>query len=108
MQFKKIAAMAGSALMAGLTIATPVLGATVSEVGKINDLVTVADNTVSFPTFVVGANALTADVAGAINVAVKMAANAKTTEYVSVEGAMSTAVEGGAQIGTSTNPLKLH
>ena len=77
MQFKKIAAMAGSALMAGLTIATPVLGATVSEVGKINDLVTVEDSTVAFPTFVVGANALTADVAGAINVAVKILCKVK-------------------------------
>ncbi len=105
MQFKKLAAMAGSALMAGLTIAAPVLGATVSEVGKLNDLVTVTDSTVAFPTFVVGATAATEDVAGAINVAVRMAANAKTTEMISVEGGMGTTVTGGVQIGTATNPV---
>ena len=53
MQFKKMAAMAGSALMAGLAIATPVLGATVSSVSSISDMVSPD----SFPMFVVGADA---------------------------------------------------
>jgi len=105
MQFKKLAAMAGSALIAGLTVAAPVLGATVNEVGKINELVTVEDSTVSFPMFVAGANALTTDVMGAVNVAVRLAANAKTTQMVSVEGGYGTSVEGGVQIGTATNPV---
>jgi hypothetical protein len=85
MQFKKLAAITGSALMAGLSLVGPALATSVTSIGDINDLVSATDSTVSFPLFVVGANALPADIAGGIGVAVRMAANAKTTEPVTVE-----------------------
>jgi len=34
MQFRKIAAMAGTAIMAGMSIAAPVLGASVTQLDK--------------------------------------------------------------------------
>ena len=72
MQFRKIAAMAGTALMAGLTLATPVMAASVSQVNKISDFATVTDHTPGF-LFVVGKDAKASDVAGAVNVAVMLA-----------------------------------
>ena len=54
MQFKKLAAMAGTAVMAGLSIAAPVLATSVTEIQNYKDLVSVQDSTVSFPIFVVG------------------------------------------------------
>ena len=41
MQFKKIAAIAGSALMAGLSLAAPVLATSVTKLSDINKLVSV-------------------------------------------------------------------
>jgi hypothetical protein len=102
MQFKKLAAITGSALMAGLALAGPALATTVSQLGNINDLVTVTDSTVSFPLFVIGASAATSDVAGAVDVAVRLAANAKTTSTVTVSGAEET-VTGGVKIRTVGN-----
>lgn len=106
MQFRKIAAMAVTGIMTGLSIAGPALAASVSEVGKISDLVTVSDSTVSFPLFVVGATAQTADVAGAVDVAVKLAANSKTTTAVTSAGTTES-VTGGVKIksaGTELTP----
>jgi len=100
MQFKKLAALTGSALLAGLSIAAPVLASTVTSVGKISDMVTVTDSTVSFPMFVVGANAKTEDVAGAINVAVNLASNAKTQTDVVTTGSAVETVTGGVKIRT--------
>ena len=93
--------MAGSALMAGLAIATPVLGATVSSVGSISDLVTED----SFPMFVVGASAATEDVASAINIAVNLASYSKTTETISATGTTSESVTGGVKIMTPGTQL---
>ncbi|MFH0929550.1 MAG: S-layer protein [Candidatus Aenigmatarchaeota archaeon] len=104
MQFKKLAAIAGSALMAGMTLVAPALATSVTSLDSISDMVGVADSTVSFPLFVIGAGAATADVAAGINVAVNMAANAKTTSQVSVEG-VSVGVTGGTSMATGTNPL---
>ena len=87
MQFKKLAAITGSALMAAMSLAGPVLATSVTQLDNISDMVGVTDSTVSFPLFVIGANAATSDVAGAVDVAVNMAANAKTTSQVAVEGA---------------------
>ena len=106
MQFKKIAAIAGSALMGALAFAGPALASTVSSINSISDMVSVSDSTVSFPIFVVGANAQTADVAGAVGMAVKMAGSAKTTSVVTVSGA-GASVSGGVTMGTSANPLTL-
>jgi hypothetical protein len=104
MQFKKLAAVTGTALMAGMSIAAPVLAATVADVGSISDIVSVSDSTVSYPLFVVGAAASTADVAGAINVAVNLAAESKTTEDVTVSGT-SESVTGGVKVASSGNQL---
>lgn len=104
MQFKKLAAITGSALMAGMALAGPVLATSVTKLSNIADLVGVTDSTVSFPMFVIGANAATADVAGAIGVAVNMASNAKTTSSVAVEGAQ-VGISGGTTMATGTNPL---
>ncbi len=100
MQFKKLAAIAGSALMTGLALTGPVLATSVTELGKIADMVTVTDSTVSFPVFVIGAGAATGDVAGALDVAVNMAANAKTTSTVTTE-IPGESVTGGAKVATS-------
>ena len=69
MQFKKLAAIAGSALLGALAIAGPVAASTVTSVASINSMA----SSTSFPIFVVGASAQTADVAGAVNIAVGMA-----------------------------------
>ena len=106
MQFKKLAAITGSALMAGLSLVGPALATSVTAIGNVADLVSVTDSTVSFPMFVVGANALPADIAGAIGVAVNMASNAKTTTQVAVEG-VSVGITGGASMATPTNPLTM-
>jgi len=104
MQFKKIAAITGSALMAGLALAGPAMAATVTALSDINDMVSVTDSTVDFPLFVIGASAATSDVAGAVDVAVRMAANAKSTSTVSVSGAGET-VTGGVKVRTVGNEM---
>jgi hypothetical protein len=104
MQFKKLAAITGSALMAGMALVGPALATSVTAIGNIANLVSVTGTTVSFPMFVVGAGALPADVAGAIGVAVNMASNAKTVAQVAVEG-VSVGITGGAIMSTTTNPL---
>ncbi len=104
MQFRKLTAVAGSALIGALSIAAPVLASTVSQVGQINSLVSVDQTTqaVSFPWFVVGASAQTADVAGAVDVAVRLAAQAKTTVSVSGTGAAVNGISrNGIRIGGS-------
>jgi len=106
MQFKKLAAITGSALMAGLSLAAPVLATTVTALKDINKLVSVTDSTVSFPMFVIGATAATSDVAGAVDVAVNLASNAKTTSTVTTTtGAAS--ITGGVSMATTSNPLVL-
>jgi len=100
MQFKKLAAIAGSALMAGLALTGPVLATTVTQLGKVSDMVSVTDSTVSFPMFVIGASAATADVAGAVDVAVNMASNAVVTSSVT-STIPGESVTGGSKIATS-------
>ncbi|OGI12178.1 hypothetical protein A3K64_02485 [Candidatus Micrarchaeota archaeon RBG_16_36_9] len=100
MQFKKLAAIAGSAIMTGLAIAGPALATQVTQLGKISDMVSVTDSTVSFPIFVIGAAAATADVSGAVDMAVNLASNAVVTSSVTGTGA-GESVTGGAKIATS-------
>jgi len=100
MQFKKLAAIAGSALMAGLALTGPVLATTVTQLGKVSDMVSVTDSTVSFPMFVIGASAATADVAGAVDVAVNLASNAVVTSSVT-STIPGESVTGGSKIATS-------
>jgi hypothetical protein len=104
MQFKKLAALTGSALMTGLALVSPVIAASVSSLSAVNDMVGVADSTVDFPLFVIGAGAATADVAGAVDVAVRMAANAKSTSAVTVTGSGENVV-GGVKIRTVGSEL---
>ena len=106
MRFKKLAALTGSAIMAGLAMVGPVLAASVSAVGDVEDMVSVADSTVDFPLFVIGEGAASSDVAGAVGVGVKFASNAKTVAQVAVEGA-AVGVSGGVSLATGTNPLVL-
>lgn len=81
MQFRKMAAVAGSALMAGMTLAGAAMAAT--NVGNIASLATPGtDGVANFPIFVIGKTAASADVAGAIDIAVRMAAESKTTTSV--------------------------
>jgi len=100
MQFKKLAAVAGSALMAGLALAGPVLANQVSQLGKISSMVSVSGTTASFPIFVIGATAQTADVAGAVDIATNLASNAVVTSSVTSTIA-GESVTGGAKIATS-------
>jgi hypothetical protein len=104
MQFRKLAAITGSALMAGLSLAAPVLATSVTALKDINKLVGITDSTVSFPMFVIGATAATSDVAGAVDVAVNLASNAKTTKQVTVSGA-GESVTGGVKVRTVGNEL---
>ena len=99
MKFKKLAALTGSALVAGMTLVAPALAATVSSLGEVQDMVKVTDSTVDFPIFVIGEAAASSDVAGAVGVAVRFAANSKTTTFVTVKGA-GESVTGGVQLRT--------
>jgi hypothetical protein len=100
MQFKKLAAITGSAVMAGLALSGPALASKITQVGNAADMVGVTDSTVSFPMFVIGAKAAPADVAGAVDIAVNFAAKAKTS--VSVTSTIAgESVTGGAKIATS-------
>ncbi|MCD6476865.1 MAG: S-layer protein [Candidatus Aenigmarchaeota archaeon] len=101
MQFKRLAAIAGSALMAGMTIAAPVLASTVSQVNQIGNMV----DATHFPLFVVGKNAQPSDVVGAINIATKLASYSKTTETVTTSAGTSESVVGGVKIRTPGNEL---
>jgi hypothetical protein len=100
MQFKKLAAVAGSALMAGLALAGPVLATQVSQLGKISDMVSVTNSVPSFPIFVIGASAQTADVAGAVDIAANLASNAVVTSSVT-STIPGESVTGGAKISTT-------
>ncbi len=100
MQFRKLAAVAGSALMAGLALAGPVIATQVTQLGKISDMVSVSGTTASFPIFVIGASAQTADVAGAVDIATNLASNAVVTSSVTSTIA-GESVTGGAKISTT-------
>jgi hypothetical protein len=104
MQFKKLAAITGSALMAGLSLAAPVLATSVTKLSDVGKLVSASGTTVSYPMFVIGATAATADVAGAVDVAVNLASNAVVTQQVATStGAIS--VSGGVNMATASNPV---
>jgi len=106
MQFKKLAALTGSALMAGLSLAAPVLATSVTKLSDINKLVGVVGSTVNYPVFVIGANAQTSDVAGAVDVAVNLASNAVSSQTISVAGT-GVSVTGGVSMATPTNPVTM-
>jgi len=102
MQFKKLAAIAGSALMAGLSLAAPVLATSVTALKNINTMVSTTGTVL--PVFVIGAAASPADVAGAVDIAAGLAQYAKTTTTVTTTtGAAS--VTGGVSMATPSNPL---
>lgn len=102
MQFRKLAALAGSAIMTVAGATMPALAASVSQVNKISDLVSVTDSTTSFPLFVVGANAKTEDVAGAINVAVYFAGKSTVEKTVTTTGTSAiSGVERQIEFGSS-------
>lgn len=128
MQFRKIAAVAGSALMTGMTLASAAMAAT--NVGNIAELAKPSDSVANFPIFVIGKTAQTEDVAGAVDIAVRMAAESKTTTTATttttsgtVTGvdrdgirfgtiasgdALSTAISGGAAFPNSGIVLTTH
>ena len=85
MQFKKLAALTGSAIMAGFSLAAPALAA-VTNVADIGGLAFGSSTGATFPTFVVGADAATSDVAAAINLAAYLAGNDYTSATVSLSG----------------------
>lgn len=83
MQFRKLAALAGSALMGSLAAVAPAMAVSVSNVSGIYGLASAT----SFPVFVVGATAQPADVAAAIGVAAHMAGFSFEEKSVAVAGA---------------------
>ena len=101
MQFRKLAAVAGTALMAGLSMAGPALAAGVTNVADIGSLAGASDSTAVMPTFVIGKDAQPADVAAAINLASYLAGNVYKTESVSVTG--GAAVSDGVTFRTEMN-----
>jgi len=104
MQFKKLAAITGSALMAGLSLAAPVLATSVTKLSNINTLVQTTGNIM--PMFVIGATAATSDVAAAVDVAVGLAQYAKTSTEVNVPGATAS-VTGGVLLDTADTKMYL-
>ena len=104
MQFKKLAAITGSALMAGLSLAAPVLATSVTKLSDISTLVQTTGNVM--PMFVIGATAATSDVAAAVDVAVGLAQYAKTTSTVTVPGATAS-VTGGVLLDTADTKMYL-
>lgn len=104
MQFKKIAAITGSALMAGLSLAAPVLATTVTKLSDIGTMVQTTGNVM--PMFVIGATAATSDVAAAVDVAVGLAQYAKTSSEVTVPGATAS-VTGGVLVDTADTKIYL-
>jgi hypothetical protein len=105
MQFKKLAAITGSALMVGLSLAAPVLATSVTKLSDISKLVGVSGTTVSYPIFVIGATAATSDVAGAVDMAVNLASNAVTSNQVSCTGGVGVSITGGVTMATASNPI---
>ena len=99
MQFRKLAAVAGSAIIAGMTIASPALAA----VTNVPDWTKLADGT-KFPMFVIGETAKTSDVAGALDMAVRLAGESKTTS-TTVTSSTVESVTNGAKIETSGSKL---
>lgn len=99
MQFRQIAAVAGSALIGSLAAVAPALAVSINKISDISKLVGVEAEKATFPIFVVGADAKPSDVAAAIGVAANLASNAKVSTAVSVSGAEET-VTGGAKIAT--------
>lgn len=103
MQYRKIAAVAGSALMGSLTLAGAALAAT--NAGDIlKTAVPTSAGAVQFPLVVIGAKAASSDVSGAVDIAVRLAAESKTSVAVTTTGA--TGVDGisrdGVSIGVSS------
>ncbi|MEM7820627.1 MAG: S-layer protein [Candidatus Aenigmatarchaeota archaeon] len=90
MQFRKIAALAGSALMGTLAATAPALAATVSNVSGIYGLASAT----SFPVFVIGNDAKPSDVAGAIGIAAKMAAFSFEEKSVPVTTTVAAGADG--------------
>ena len=104
MQFRKLAAITGSALMAGLSLAAPVLATSVTKLSDIGNLVQTTGNVM--PMFVIGATAATSDVAAAVDVAVGLAQYAKTSSTVNVPGATAS-VTGGVLVDTADTKMYL-
>ncbi len=90
MQFRQIAALAGSALVGSLAAVAPAMAINVTKVSEITNLVTKD----SFPVFVVGADAMPADIAGAIGIAANYASMSKETSNVALAG-VGPSVSGG-------------
>ncbi len=102
MQFRKLAAIGGSALMTGLSLAGAAMAAT--NVGNLADLAMPVSGAAHFPLFVVGKDAKTSDVAGAIGVAARFAAESKT-KVAATTSPLVGAVEGGVNLATATVPM---
>jgi len=100
MQFRKIAAIAGTALMGISMAAVPIMAAT--NVGNIASLATPSDSVANFPIFVIGKTAASADVAGAIDIAVRMAAESKTTTATNTTTGSAGTVTGVDRDGIAT------
>ncbi len=102
MQFRKLAAIGGSALMTGLSLAGAAMAAT--NVGNLADLAAPVAGAAHFPLFVVGKDAKTSDVAGAIGVAARFAAESKTAVAATTSPTVG-AVEGGVNVATGGTPM---
>ena len=104
MQFKKIMAIAGSAIMSTMAFSAPVLATSVTKLNDVYDMVNVHDSTVDFPLFVYGANAKTSDMISATEAAGKFLTFAKTTTEVPIAGGTE-AVTGGVKFEQPGNSL---
>lgn len=87
MKFKKLLAMAGTAIMSSMALTAPVLAASVTQLQNVYDMVSVEDSTLDFPLFVYGASASIEDFVTATEAAAKFQTFAVIEEEVQVAGA---------------------
>ncbi len=96
---RRVASGALGLLMGGATLMAPGIATA--------DLASFADMKPSDTLIVVGANAITQDVVGAINIGGALAQHGATTTVTSLAGATG-AVTGGTSLATSTTPLYMY
>ena len=96
---RRVASGALGLLMGGATLMAPGIATA--------DLASFADMKPSDTLIVVGANAITQDVVGAINIGGALAQHGATTTVTSLAGATG-AVTGGMSLATSTTPLYMY
>ena len=105
MQVRRLVAVGSSALLAGATLVGAGVAVKVTSVGEITKKLGTVD--AGFPLIVVGKNAAAEDVNGAIDIAVRLAANYKEVRTVETGGAKEVTVTKGVSLDQPDKKLYL-